>query len=142
MTVSSIVPFVCGIHKQLKVLQGSIQTPLAKNFLVHILTNINNRLADYERRSLPRLATIIDPRYKKKGFLKDVNYEEGKKLLKMKYAEMVISNGDVINQQAQASNLSSSCIDQSKNIHKYVNILFRITVLNDLIHETILVLQE
>ncbi|CAG9833481.1 unnamed protein product [Diabrotica balteata] len=44
-------------------------TEEGKQFCTELQHSVQNRLFSYEKRSITRIATIIDPRFKKKGFL-------------------------------------------------------------------------
>ena len=66
VTISLIVPITFGIYNNL----NSLVPKSEEGILLRsgLLTSIKKRLFPYETRSIPRIATIIDPRFKKEGF--------------------------------------------------------------------------
>lgn len=66
VTKSLIIPLVYGIYNHLINLQPS--TSEGKIILQKTVESVKTRLFNYEERTLPRLATILDPRLKKEAF--------------------------------------------------------------------------
>ena len=59
-----------------------LKTNAGKTLLKEVIKIAQERLNIYEQRSIARVATILDARFKKIGFQSDSNFDEGKKLLK------------------------------------------------------------
>ncbi|XP_070132602.1 E3 SUMO-protein ligase ZBED1-like [Drosophila bipectinata] len=61
-TVSLIIPVSADIHHRLTSMNEGIEVRIA------LLEGVNQRLFKYESRSVTKVATILDPRFKKEGF--------------------------------------------------------------------------
>lgn len=76
VTVSLIIPVVCGILHNLESLKGKLQTDEGReacNFLIEVT---KQRLLQYEKRTVTRVSTLLDPRFKREGFLSSLNASE------------------------------------------------------------------
>lgn len=62
----------------------------------YLVDNIITRLSKYEERSLPRVATLIDPRFKKQGFRSPFNAGYAEKLLKNELADIKTTPDSVL----------------------------------------------
>ncbi|KAH8304833.1 hypothetical protein KR059_011218, partial [Drosophila kikkawai] len=79
VSISLIIPVICELfHKvngfDLKTIEGIAAADYMK-------IRLRERLFAYETRTIPRIATILDPRFKKQGFLAQSNSEEAAKAL-------------------------------------------------------------
>jgi len=74
VTISLIIPSAFGLHRQLQNL--SLLTAAGESIKGALLESIKKRLSIYEERTLPRMATILDPRFKKEGFECNTNAEQ------------------------------------------------------------------
>ncbi|XP_041673694.1 E3 SUMO-protein ligase ZBED1-like [Drosophila eugracilis] len=77
VSASIIIPVICELHHKINNL--IVSTEQGKTILTAIKGSLTKRLSSYETRSIPRIATILDPRFKKQGFLIPFNAEEGAK---------------------------------------------------------------
>ncbi|XP_056637686.1 E3 SUMO-protein ligase ZBED1-like [Diorhabda sublineata] len=64
--VSLIIPISFGIYNFLNT--ANISTDLGKLFCQGLIESTRNRLFPYESRTITRISTILDPRWKKDGF--------------------------------------------------------------------------
>ncbi|XP_039969731.1 E3 SUMO-protein ligase ZBED1-like [Bactrocera tryoni] len=77
VSASIIIPVICELNH--KVNNIKVNTEKGKNIFTTIKFSLTKRLASYETRTIPRIATILDPRFKKHGFCNPFNAEEGVK---------------------------------------------------------------
>ena len=77
-----------GMRRYLQMMETEIATPIAKLFLYRVNMQFSPTLLKYEERTLPRMATILDPRYdtKQQAFRSPNSYREGKKALLQSYS--------------------------------------------------------
>jgi len=73
VSVSLIIPVICKLQHKIK--EINLETAEGKLVFEFIKTRLGERLAAYETRTIPRISTIIDPRFKKQGFLSSSNAE-------------------------------------------------------------------
>ncbi|KAG5868424.1 hypothetical protein JTB14_029040 [Gonioctena quinquepunctata] len=66
VTIFLVIPLTFGIYNSLNL--PELQTEEGKTFCNNILQSVRTRLFPYETRSVARLGTILDPRFKKEGF--------------------------------------------------------------------------
>ncbi|XP_041449950.1 zinc finger BED domain-containing protein 4-like [Drosophila obscura] len=76
VTISLIIPMAYGLYRKLENLLPQLQTLQGKKMQNTLLESIKKRLSIYEQRSLTRMATILDPRFKKNGFQHYSNAEQ------------------------------------------------------------------
>jgi hypothetical protein len=76
-----------------------------------MLMCVQKRLFLYESRSLPRIATILDPRFKKDGFRMEENGNCGTQLLEEEMA--LINHNTRINQNNNDSTRNECCSNRS-----------------------------
>ncbi|XP_017471478.1 PREDICTED: zinc finger BED domain-containing protein 1-like [Rhagoletis zephyria] len=81
VTVSLIIPIVCGLLDTMDGLKLKLETKEGFNMLAILTDCIKRRLLEYERCTVTRFGTLLDPRFKKKGFLSPQNLSEATKLL-------------------------------------------------------------
>lgn len=68
VTVSLIIPITFGIYCNLTDLVKNLSSEEGKSFGLSLIESVKQRLFPYETRTIPRIATILDPRFKKEGF--------------------------------------------------------------------------
>lgn len=68
MTISLVIPLTFGIYNSLIRSLPELQTEEGKTFCTNLLQSVRTRLFPYETRSVARLGTILDARFKKEGF--------------------------------------------------------------------------
>uniref|UniRef100_A0A0A1WTD5 Zinc finger BED domain-containing protein 4 n=1 Tax=Zeugodacus cucurbitae TaxID=28588 RepID=A0A0A1WTD5_ZEUCU len=76
VSASIIIPVICELNHKINNIK--VNTEKGKN-MTTIKFSLTKRLASYETRTIPRIATILDPRFKKHGFCNPFNAEEGVK---------------------------------------------------------------
>ncbi|XP_053966175.1 E3 SUMO-protein ligase ZBED1-like [Anastrepha ludens] len=81
VTISLIIPLTYGLYRKILSLSPQLQTQEGETMKNILLESISKRLSTYEERIVTRIATIIDPRFKRDGFQQIVNAEEAEKLL-------------------------------------------------------------
>ncbi|KAH8289491.1 hypothetical protein KR054_006101, partial [Drosophila jambulina] len=67
-TISLIIPISADLHHRLCNMIQSFKTLDGVETCNYILQQINTRLFPYEHRTVSKIATILDPRFKKEGF--------------------------------------------------------------------------
>nr|XP_043069341.1 E3 SUMO-protein ligase ZBED1-like [Drosophila bipectinata] len=80
-TMFLVIPIVCEMQSQVFSYKDSFKSPeaiLAFNFLSE---RYNDRFGHYETRTVPRMATLIDPRFKKQGFQRTNNADQAYRAL-------------------------------------------------------------
>ncbi|XP_050322582.1 E3 SUMO-protein ligase ZBED1-like [Bactrocera neohumeralis] len=82
VTISLIIPTCCELRKQIFEMNSFI-SPEAKLVVDYLRVRMAERFSQYEERTATRLATILDPRFKKDGFLQPSNAEQAKKALEL-----------------------------------------------------------
>ncbi|XP_052855779.1 LOW QUALITY PROTEIN: E3 SUMO-protein ligase ZBED1-like [Drosophila gunungcola] len=98
VTVSSVIPVICGILHNLNSTKTKLQTKVGRDVCDDILQGVNTRLVPYENRTVTRMTTILDPRFKKEGFWNPFNSSQGVKSLEDELSR--------INAQSKASTSS------------------------------------
>ncbi|CAG5052904.1 unnamed protein product [Parnassius apollo] len=68
ITLSLIIPLIRGIKTKLVEVESQIVTESGNKILLCMMGSVDKRLSPYESRTPVVLATILDPRFKKKGF--------------------------------------------------------------------------
>lgn len=68
ITLSLVIPLIRGIKTKLAEVESQIVTESGKKILLCVKGSVDKRLSPYENRTPVVLATILDPRFKKKGF--------------------------------------------------------------------------
>ena len=66
-----------------------VETESAKSLLNTFIHKAYDKLSIYETRTITRVATILDPRFKKAGFVKASNIEEAVKATKFYLSEII-----------------------------------------------------
>jgi len=68
ITISLIIPITFGIYNHLNNVLSKITSEEGKMFCLGLIESVKKRLFIYETRTIPRISTILDPRFKKEGF--------------------------------------------------------------------------
>ncbi|XP_053967593.1 zinc finger BED domain-containing protein 4-like [Anastrepha ludens] len=76
VTVSLIIPLAYGLYRQIGNFSSQLATAVGKSMKDVMLESIKKRLSIYELRTVTRMATILDPRFKKDGFQSNANAEQ------------------------------------------------------------------
>ncbi|XP_030245001.1 zinc finger BED domain-containing protein 4-like [Drosophila navojoa] len=74
--VSLVIPVAYGLFLKVQDLSSQLQTSVGERMKYTILKSITKRLSTYEQRTVTRMATILDPRFKKNGFQLNTNAEK------------------------------------------------------------------
>nr|XP_043069576.1 zinc finger BED domain-containing protein 4-like [Drosophila bipectinata] len=82
VTISLIIPTCCELRQKVSGM-GSFISPEAKQVVDYLKVRMPERFSPYETRTATRLATILDPRFKKDGFLQPSNAEQAAKTLEL-----------------------------------------------------------
>lgn len=67
VTISLIIPVSFGIYSNLFNSTPNLTTEAGKQFCAGLIESVKKRLFQYESRSVTRISTILDPRFKKEG---------------------------------------------------------------------------
>lgn len=79
VTASLIIPIVCGLIHNLERINVQLVSVDGREAYNALMDGIRQRLTQYEKRTVTRLATLLDPRFKKEGFLSIPNASESQK---------------------------------------------------------------
>lgn len=96
MTISLCIPITCGLLHNLETMKPNLKSSEGVSACEYLVDNIITRLSKYEERSLPRVATLIDPRFKKQGFRSPFNAGYAEKLLENELAAIKSSPDSVL----------------------------------------------
>lgn len=88
-TISLIIPLTYGIYNYLTECVTEITTEEGKKFCMGLKDSVQKRLFLYEKRSVTRIATIIDPRFKKEGFFSLENANQATVLLEQEMCQIL-----------------------------------------------------
>jgi len=80
-TVSLIIPLSADLHHRVSGMLKSFKTLDGVETCNYILQQINTRLFPYEHRTVCKVATILDPRFKKEGFRSIVSADSAVEIL-------------------------------------------------------------
>ncbi|XP_029160189.1 zinc finger BED domain-containing protein 6-like, partial [Nylanderia fulva] len=81
VSISLVIPCIKGIILKLEAIHKTLSYPAALSFYEKIRQFIDEKLIHYEQRTIGKVATLIDPRFKKIGFRSQANYEEAVNML-------------------------------------------------------------
>lgn len=73
---SLVIPLAYGIFLKVEQLSSKLQSSVGERMKNTLLMSITKRLSTYEQRTVTRMATILDPRFKKDGFQLTSNAEK------------------------------------------------------------------
>lgn len=80
-TISLVIPLRCELHQKLQNLRPNLKTAEVVCAFEMLSSRLGDRFAHYESRTVPRIATLIDPRFKKDGFKSVSNADQAVKAL-------------------------------------------------------------
>ena len=76
VTISKVIMLSRGLATACKNLQPTLTSDLSKSLITQLLTGLQRRFGTAESNSLCARATLLDPRFKKKGFTSDDCYRK------------------------------------------------------------------
>ncbi|XP_062124607.1 E3 SUMO-protein ligase ZBED1-like [Drosophila sulfurigaster albostrigata] len=76
VTISLIIPMTYGLFRKIESVVPLLQTLQGKTLNKILMESIKQRLSVYEQRTVCRMATLLDPRFKKSGFQHSSNAEQ------------------------------------------------------------------
>jgi len=91
VSVSIIIPVICKLFHKIKALDGKLKTVEGIFALDVVKSRLRERLLPYESRTNPGIATLLDSRLKKQGFLCQNNCEEASKALQEELNSTLVS---------------------------------------------------
>ncbi|XP_044570347.1 E3 SUMO-protein ligase ZBED1-like [Drosophila ananassae] len=77
VTASLIVPIVCGLLHTLDSFRLKLNSFEGIEALNCLVDQVKKRLLGYEKRTFPKMSTLLDPRFKKQGFRSPFNADDG-----------------------------------------------------------------
>lgn len=86
VTISLVIPLVCGLLHTLDNLKTNLRTAEGLDACMFMIERVKKRLLMYEERTATRLGTLLDPRFKKQGFFSPFNANEAGKILENELA--------------------------------------------------------
>lgn len=87
VTASLIIPMSYGIYNYLNA--ANMCTDLGKIFCQGLIESTRIRLFPYESRTIPRICTILDPRFKKDGFRSLENANQASCFLEQEMSQLI-----------------------------------------------------
>jgi len=82
----------CRVVSKMNLIKCSSKAAQDAHDLIKI--RIKERFYHYESRTVPRIATLLDPRFKKEGFFLPLNAEQAAKALELKLYEILSINSN------------------------------------------------
>nr|XP_036675154.1 uncharacterized protein LOC118878065 [Drosophila suzukii] len=92
VTVSLNIPIIAELYQKMNLIKCSSKAAQDAHDLIKI--RIKERFYHYESRTVPRIATLLDPRFKKEGFFLPLNAEQAAKALELKLYEILSMNSN------------------------------------------------
>jgi len=89
VTVSLIIPLVVGIHDNLTEIEHSLTSDITKQLCARLKLSVIKRLFIYEQRSVPKVATLLDPRLKKYAFRNVENANTAQHIVQQEVAQLI-----------------------------------------------------
>ena len=91
-TVSKIIVFVNGLLSACQRINQSLNFEIAKTVMATLISNIDTRFENVENQPILARATLLDPRFKKKGFVQQALMKKPTRRLSKKcvHQEMLI----------------------------------------------------
>ncbi|XP_062138763.1 E3 SUMO-protein ligase ZBED1-like isoform X2 [Drosophila sulfurigaster albostrigata] len=83
VSVSLIIPVIAENHHKMNQLNAKLRTQEGKDIYDLVKKRLVERLDTFETRTIPRIATLVDPRFKKDGFLRPSNADQAAKALEL-----------------------------------------------------------
>jgi len=93
VTISFIIPMAYGLSR--KVQSVLLETSQGKIMQSILLDSIKKRLSIYEQRTVCRMATLLDPRFKKNGFQHSSNAEQASTLFENELANFAVKESAI-----------------------------------------------
>ncbi|XP_075151908.1 E3 SUMO-protein ligase ZBED1-like isoform X2 [Haematobia irritans] len=94
VTISLIIPLICGIFQNLNENRNKMKTSEGTKACEFLTQRVQKRLFPYEERTVARLGTLLDPRFKKEGFRCISNADKGTHFLQNEISVMVKTNSN------------------------------------------------
>lgn len=91
VTASLIIPLLRGISIKLAYLDASVLTVEGRQVLNSLVKSVDERLRPFNTRTVNKLATILDPRFKKHGFKTPEEADNAAQLLQGEHAAFIAS---------------------------------------------------
>lgn len=92
VTLSLILPLIRGIKSRLAEIENKLHTYEGKSIMSRLKESVDTRLKPYEKRTPTVLATILDPRFKKKVFRTNDDENRGVQWLEKAYSNHLVLN--------------------------------------------------
>ncbi|XP_034475675.1 uncharacterized protein LOC117782748 [Drosophila innubila] len=83
-----LIPVVCGLIHNLENLKGKLSTDEDREACNCLVEGIKKRLLPYEKRSVTRISTLLDPRSKREGFFSTFNASDAEKCLETELSSL------------------------------------------------------
>lgn len=116
VTISLKIPITCGLMHNLDKIKNNLTTTEGLEAYTCLIDGIKNRMSKYEERSLPRIATLLDPRFKKQGYRSPFNAVQGEKLLENELASLDSLDSD----QPEPLTLTEKTTKTSQTLFEFV----------------------
>lgn len=113
-TIYLIIPLAYGIYNYLTECVTEITTEERKQFCMGLKDSVQKRLFLYEKRSVTKIATIIDPRFKKEGFCSLENVNQASVLLEQEMCQ-ILQAKEVERRNNENENLADAIIIKRPN---------------------------
>lgn len=107
-----VIPITFGIYTFLMQILPELNSEVGKNFCAGLIESVKKRLFPYETRTVTKISTILDPRFKKEAFRNQENANSAAVLLEQEMYSLMC-NRNKEEQLCQIQNESSS-LDRSK----------------------------
>lgn len=89
VTISLLIPITNGLYNEVVNMRETLESQESKIFCDNILDSIKKRLFPYETRTVAKIATMLDPRFKKEGFKCIDNANHTSQLLENEMSYMI-----------------------------------------------------
>ncbi|XP_017480664.1 PREDICTED: zinc finger BED domain-containing protein 1-like [Rhagoletis zephyria] len=109
VSASTVILYVKQLDKHLRTLNTNELTPFAQKLVKKLLNELSFRFRDLEQNELIAQATILDPRFKKFGFISELSYNTVVKRLYSKVGNTTIQNKE------NEGDLSAGIEDRAQN---------------------------
>jgi len=87
--VSLIIPLVVGIHDNLTEIEHFLTSDITEQLCARLKLSVIKRLFIYEQRSVPKVATLLDPRLKKYAFRNVENANTAQHIVQQEVAQLI-----------------------------------------------------
>jgi len=114
VTVSLIIPLVVGIHNNLTEIEHSLTSDITKQLCARLKLSVIKRLFIYEQRSVPKVATLLDPRLKKYAFCNVENANTAQHIVQQEVAQLIRREKQLhLESEPSTSQTSSTSLTES-----------------------------